>query len=457
MTPNKPTPPPRSPILAGILSLLIPGSGQIFRRDTNRGVAIFFTVATAVGSVLWYGKGAWWLVVAALWLWNIWDALRLPKGAPIILAAVLWLGIAYGIGWQVTQTDFGSLIKNSQRAQSILQPMLRPDFIQERSEKRQITVQVQMPCSPTPPKPQASADGMTISVSPDCATVNAPVTITGTGFWGNYPTDLTWFTPIGSVAKSYPGKTDAQGNIEFKIDAPYESMTAAVDTTLPQLHRVGIIQKRPMKGMEISTNGKYILQGIYETLALAFLATVLGAILAIPMGFLAARNLMGANPITLAIYYVTRTILNIIRSIESLIMAIIFVVIVGLGPFPGMLAIMVHTVAALGKLYSEVIEGIDPGPIEAIRATGGNWLQIVRFGVIPQIVPSFTALTIFRWDINVRSSTIIGFVGGGGIGFFLWQWILLGDYRAVSSCFIAIAVIVIILDFFSAKLREGLV
>jgi len=209
-------------------------------------------------------------------------------------------------------------------------------------------------------------------------------------------------------------------------------------------------------GLEISKNGKYILQGLYETLALAFLATIVGALLALPLGFLAARNLMGSNPITMAIYFIVRTILNIVRSIEALIMAIIFVVIVGLGPFPGMLAITVHTIAALGKLYSEVIEGIDPGPIEAIRATGATWLQVVRYAVIPQIVPPFTALTIYRWDINVRSSTIIGFVGGGGIGFFLYQWILITDYRAVGASFIAIAVVVIILDFFSAKLREGL-
>jgi len=118
---------------------------------------------------------------------------------------------------------------------------------------------------------------------------------------------------------------------------------------------------------------------------------------------------------------VIRTILNIVRSIESLIIAIVFVIIVGLGPFAGVLAIAFHSVAALAKLYSEVIEGIDPGPIEAIRATGANWAQVVRYAVIPQIIPPFTAFTIYRWDINVRSSTIIGFVGGGGIGFYLVQ------------------------------------
>jgi phosphonate transport system permease protein len=137
--------------------------------------------------------------------------------------------------------------------------------------------------------------------------------------------------------------------------------------------------------------------------------------------------------------------------------AIIFVVIVGLGPPAGVIALAVHSVAALAKLYSEVIEGIDPGPIEAIRATGATWVQVVRYGVIPQIVPPFTAFTIYRWDINVRSSTIIGFVGGGGIGFLLIELIRINNMRGVSAVFISIAVIVVTLDYISAKIRERLV
>jgi phosphonate transport system permease protein len=183
----------------------------------------------------------------------------------------------------------------------------------------------------------------------------------------------------------------------------------------------------------------------------------LGMFGALAISFLAARNLMSGNPFTLFIYFGIRTILNIVRSIEPLIIAIVFVVIVGLGPFAGVIAITMHTIAALGKLYSEVIEGIDPGPLEAIRATGGNWAQMVRYAVIPQIVPPFASFTLFRWEINVRTSTIIGFVGGGGIGFYLYQWIIKGDFRAVGSSFIAIAVIVIVLDFISAKLRARLV
>jgi phosphonate transport system permease protein len=138
-------------------------------------------------------------------------------------------------------------------------------------------------------------------------------------------------------------------------------------------------------------------------------------------------------------------------------MAIVFVVIVGLGPFAGALALALHSIAALAKLYSEVIEGIDAGPIEAIRATGANWVQTVRYAVIPQIIPPFTAFTVYRWDINVRSATVIGFVGGGGIGFLIVELIRVNNMRGVSSVLIAIAVIVITLDYFSAKVREKLV
>jgi len=241
------------------------------------------------------------------------------------------------------------------------------------------------------------------------------------------------------------------------VQVPATATSAAPDPTKPLEHRVYLVQSRSLPGYQLSQNGIYLKQGVIETLFLALMSTTLGALIAIPVGFLAARNLMGANPVTLAIYFVVRTILNIIRSIEPLIIAIVFVVIVGLGPFPGVIAITLHTVAALGKLYSEVIEGIDPGPLEAIRATGGTWVQMVRYAVIPQIVPPFMSFTIYRWDINVRTSTIIGFVGGGGIGFYLYQWIIKGDYRAIGSAFIAIVIIVMILDFVSARIRARLV
>src|SRR5690606_35850345 len=126
-----------------------------------------------------------------------------------------------------------------------------------------------------------------------------------------------------------------------------------------------------------------------ETIAQALMATTLGAVLAIFLSFFAARNLMMINPLTAGIYYLVRTVLNILRAVEPLIMAIVFVVWVGLGPFAGVLALTVHSVAALGKLYSEAIESIEPGPIEAITATGANRAQVVWYGVLPQVWPPF--------------------------------------------------------------------
>lgn len=157
------------------------------------------------------------------------------------------------------------------------------------------------------------------------------------------------------------------------------------------------------------------------------------------------------------IYAVSRGILNVLRSIEPLIMAVVFVVWVGLGPFAGVMALTLHTIAALGKLFSEQIEGISEGPIEAVTATGANRLQTIFFAVIPQIIPPYIAYTLYRWDINVRLSTIIGFVGGGGIGFLLSQSTRLLRYRDASVMMLAIAVVVSALDYVSSRIRTRII
>lgn len=157
------------------------------------------------------------------------------------------------------------------------------------------------------------------------------------------------------------------------------------------------------------------------------------------------------------IYSVSRAILNILRSIEPLIMGIVFVVWVSLGPFAGVMALTLHSIAALGKLFSEQVEGIDDGPIEAITSTGASRLQMIVFGVIPQIVPPFIAFALYRWDINVRMSTIIGFVGGGGIGFVLSQNIQQLRYRQASVMMIAIAIVVSTLDYISSRVRARII
>lgn len=155
----------------------------------------------------------------------------------------------------------------------------------------------------------------------------------------------------------------------------------------------------------------------------------------------------------LGIYYFTRTVFNVLRALEPLILALVFVIWVGLGPFAGALALALHTIAALGKLYSEQVESIAEGPMEAIRATGANRLQNVVYGVVPQVIPPYISFTMYRWDINVRMSTIIGFVGGGGIGFLLQQNIGVLDYRAAAAQILAIAIVVASMDWLSSKIR----
>ncbi|NPA27340.1 MAG: ABC transporter permease subunit [Chloroflexi bacterium] len=162
-------------------------------------------------------------------------------------------------------------------------------------------------------------------------------------------------------------------------------------------------------------------------------------------------------PIGKLIYASTRLVLNVIRSIEPLIWGLVGVVWVGLGPFAGFIALTIHTVAALGKLYSEAIESIHPGPIEAVQSTGANRLQTIMYAVVPQVLPQFTAFSLYRWDINVRMSTVIGLVGGGGIGFLLIQWIRQVQYENAGLAVWLIAITVSILDFVSASIRKRLV
>ena len=159
-------------------------------------------------------------------------------------------------------------------------------------------------------------------------------------------------------------------------------------------------------------------------------------------------------PTGMVIYYITRTFLNGLRSIEALVMAIVFVIAVGIGPFAGVMALGLHTIVSLAKLYSEQVESIMAGPLEAIQATGANRLQTIVYAVIPQIIPPYISYTMYRWDINVRMSTIIGFVGGGGIGFLLQQNINLLNYRAASAQMFAIAIVVASMDYISSVLRE---
>lgn len=447
--------------LSGFLSALVPGLGQFVRGQRYRGVSILLGFLVMLLTVIWYGSPLWYASPIAIWLWNIWDAAS-ARSRSVLLPVLFALVAAYSIGWRVVGIDFSKADMN--RAGMIVRPMLRPDFIQVRREKNSMWVPVQVPCAPEPPKAVREDAGRKATVIPDCGGVSETMIVSVSGMWPNTETNVVWQNPIGNPMMLGEGEismlvltTDETGSLTTAIHVPSTALVAAPDPTLPQLHRVYFEQFRPIGGYELSFIGNEVVKGAFTTVAMALIATALAILFAVPLSFLAAHNLMSSNPITYAIYVVVRTLLNILRSIESVIIAIVFVVIVGLGPFAGALALAVHSIAALAKLYSEVIEGIDPGPIEAIRATGANWVQTVRYAVIPQIIPPFTAFTLYRWDINVRSATIIGFVGGGGIGFLIIELTRVNNMRGLSSVFIAIALVVITLDYISAKLREKLV
>lgn len=194
---------------------------------------------------------------------------------------------------------------------------------------------------------------------------------------------------------------------------------------------------------------------IIETIFIAFMATILAIPIAFVMSFFCAKNIM-RHPAAFVVYTVLRTFLNVVRSIEALIWAIIFSVWVGIGPFAGMLALMIHSIASLAKQYSEMVESVNEGPIEGIQSTGANWLQTIWFAIVPQVILPYVSFTIYRWDINVRMATIIGLVGGGGIGTMLIKYQGQAMWNEVGCIVLVIAIVVWGMDQASAYLREAI-
>ncbi len=191
------------------------------------------------------------------------------------------------------------------------------------------------------------------------------------------------------------------------------------------------------------------------TVFMGLMATLLAIPVAVVLSFLGARNLT-RGPIGRLVYFVVRALSSIVRSIEPIIWAIVFVIWVRPGPFPGMLALFVCSIADLAKLYSEQLESIDPGPAEAITAVGGRRLQVLMYSVVPQIINPYLSFTLYRCDINVRMGTVIGMVGGGGIGMLLMQYVRVNEWEEVSMCLAAIIAVVWSIDALSARLRARL-
>jgi len=195
-----------------------------------------------------------------------------------------------------------------------------------------------------------------------------------------------------------------------------------------------------------------VLLALVETLGIAFLGTLLAAIIAFPIGFLAARN----ATVNQALRFVTRRGLDGLRGIDVLIWALIWVGVVGLGPFAGVLAIMTSDIGNFGKLYSEALEAADRKPQEGVVASGGSGLHRVRYGILPEVLPVLAGQTLYYFEGNVRASMIIGIVGAGGIGMILTEMIRTMEWQAVSMIVLLLLVVVALIDFGSGRLRQRL-
>ena len=195
-----------------------------------------------------------------------------------------------------------------------------------------------------------------------------------------------------------------------------------------------------------------ILRGLAETLAIAFLGTLLSAAIAFPLGFLAARN----TSVNRAVQFLSRRVLDSIRGVDALIWALIWVSVVGLGPFAGVLAIMTGDIGTFGKLFSEAIEAADRKAVEGVTSAGGGRLAGIRFGVLPAVLPVMAGHVLYMFESNTRSSSIIGIVGAGGIGLMLSEMIRTLEWGVVAFIVLLILITVAIIDTISGRLRAAL-
>jgi phosphonate transport system permease protein len=190
-----------------------------------------------------------------------------------------------------------------------------------------------------------------------------------------------------------------------------------------------------------------------ETVEISIIGTLAGAVVALLISFLAARNLMNRNPITNVAYYIVRIILSIQRSIPTLFLAIVFVVSVGVGPFPAVLALTIFSAGLMTKLFSEAIEAIDWGQVEAISAAGGGPVHVILFAVVPQVLPYYISHMLYAWEVNIHSASVLGLVGAGGIGQYVQDAINTYKYSDIGMALLVVIIITMAIDFTSAYVR----
>ncbi len=365
---------------------------------------------------------------------------------------IIALAAAYYVSAKVTQFDPVKLVVSAPKASKILKEFAVPDIFTRSTQVATFQYDFPVPCGSAEPSKHETS-GPRIEVDIACGDVGQKFNIYGKMLDPNTGVALWWYFPDGNKLSAGRLTTDSKG--EFTKQIEIRPILLTKEGTPVKL--TAEVEVKNTK-LVFSSTTKEVVDSLVVTIFMALLATTIATIFAIPLSFMAASNITRHGPIGSAIYYLVRSILNLIRSYEPLVMATIFALVVGYGtPFAGILALVMVTTASLGKMFSESVESIDPGPIEALRSTGANWAQVIFYAVIPQIVPDFLSFTIYHWDINVRISTVIGFVGGGGIGYYLSQRINSFEYPKAGTAIYAIIIVVWILDFLSARIRKELV
>jgi phosphonate transport system permease protein len=196
--------------------------------------------------------------------------------------------------------------------------------------------------------------------------------------------------------------------------------------------------------------GEYAWQCVV-TVCIALWGTLLAVVISIPLGLLGARNI-APHPV---VYVAARRAMDVLRAVNEFVFALMFVTAVGLGPFAGMLALGLHTGGVLGKLLSETIEAIDPGQMEGVAAVGAPRSHVIAFGVVPQVMPNFLSYILLRFESDIRSASVIGMVGGGGIGFYLWDTIRAFNDREAATVILLIVAMVMCVDVVSSRVRRA--
>ncbi len=377
------------------------------------------------------------------------------KKLPSFLQKIIWVLVtlaivaAYTLSIAVTKPDINKLVTSFPKAKDIMSQLLSPDLISRTSGSTKIRVVFPVPCDPTiKPTPMPDA-GPRIQVEPACANPRDIITIKGYDLGKNADITLRWVLPTGLTMSIKAIKADSNGNFTFQTDV--RPITVTTNGVMAQFEvDVALVSKNIMASQAL----KDVINAIFETIFMALLATTIATLLAVPLSFLAAANITKRGCLGSGIYYGSRSVFNILRSWEPMVIVVIAALIVGFGAFAGVIALVIVTTASLGKMFSEAVENIDPGPIEALNATGASRLQVVQYAVVPQIVPDFLSYIIYHWDINVRISTVIGFVGGGGIGYYLSQNINTFQYHKAGTAILIIILVVWVLDFLSAEIRK---